>query len=268
MAGHCGAGSFQRLAEDVDAAARRRFEEVIRKSGSDRKGCFVFFKAFPMGDEISPFEVGVVPPEKKTKYSEFSKEKVIRARENYLTLKHLTSYESRDPDHDKWGGGVLSTESNGKQFGIGTSGLTEHEDECVSLLTAVDCGFMSMAFAKTLALKSGNHLFLDTEWEDIPADPETAESIAVDVVREFVDSVMGFDLWSYDEAGLFEHEEQLETSAVARAQAAGLPDEKIALTKQCVSMMFWRWIGRREGWESKEKGGPNPHEKFPWRTLS
>lgn len=96
----------------------------------------------------------------------------------------------------------------------------------------------------------------------------TAESISVDVVKEFADTIACLDIWSYNEAGLYQHEEQLEEEAVRQAKEAGLTDKDISIVRQAVTMMFWRWIGRREGWTLKDENGPNPHEKFPWHVVT
>ncbi len=73
--------------------------------------------------------VGSVPDTKMQKYCVFSQEKVHRLRANPKTN---TSYETRDPDENKWGGAVRLPDGTL----IGFSGLPELGDECLVLMYA------------------------------------------------------------------------------------------------------------------------------------
>lgn len=47
-------------------------------------------------------------------------------------LGHISSFQSRNPDEEKWGGAVL-IKINGQVWGISVSGLKENEDEQLAL---------------------------------------------------------------------------------------------------------------------------------------
>lgn len=85
----------------------------------DRNGRFVF----------STHEIGEVPAKKVTKYRNLSREKADRLTAN---PDHISSWQSRDPEEKKYGGAILVGD-----LILSFSGLTEHGDETVMLLTAM-----------------------------------------------------------------------------------------------------------------------------------
>lgn len=85
----------------------------------------------PKGEVIAYERIGAVGgPDKKVKYRKLAAEKAMRLREH---PEHVTSWQSRDPDHDRWGGAIRT--NDGWVFSF--SGLPELWDE--ALLTGIVC---------------------------------------------------------------------------------------------------------------------------------
>lgn len=76
--------------------------------------------------------IGAGPPEKVAKWRQLSAEKCVRL------LGHQpyneTSFESRSPENNRWGGAVLGTD-----YVFGLSGLDELGDEAAMFLVAIKC---------------------------------------------------------------------------------------------------------------------------------
>ncbi|MDP3784801.1 MAG: hypothetical protein Q8R12_01870 [bacterium] len=73
-------------------------------------------------------QVGEIPEVKAGKYLSFCQEKARRLAKN---LSHASSWESRDPNQEKWGGAIRAEKMNGLILSF--SGLPELGDEAVML---------------------------------------------------------------------------------------------------------------------------------------
>ncbi len=88
----------------------------------------------------------------------FAREKADRLLENILrggmdSSHHLTSWESRDPDHGKYGGAVRTL----APFILSFSGLPELADEAVVAYAAYREGSMSLEMAIAISNITDNH---------------------------------------------------------------------------------------------------------------
>ncbi|MFA5048834.1 MAG: hypothetical protein WC516_07460 [Patescibacteria group bacterium] len=96
---------------------------------------------------VSPF--GDIPPEKEERYRSFSEEKARRLWEH--KDEHDSSWESRNPAQDKWGGAI-----NAHDFILAFSGLPELLDEAISTIVAYQMGWLSWKEAEFITSKSNN----------------------------------------------------------------------------------------------------------------
>ena len=95
--------------------------------------------------------VGVPPKEKLQKYYGFSIEK---ARRLLALPDNVSSYQSRDPENDRWGGAIRS-----EPIIISISGFPELWDEAISLTMAVRASSLRLETAREIAAISGNPHF-------------------------------------------------------------------------------------------------------------
>lgn len=100
--------------------------------------------------------VGIVKPEKAEKYFDLSAEKATRLNRMYDERGDLSSWQSRNPDQQQWGGAIIAG-----GWVLSCSGLPELWDEAVMLATAVISGFLTYADAKSIADISGNARFIE-----------------------------------------------------------------------------------------------------------
>ncbi len=98
--------------------------------------------------------IGEVPADKRSKYWFFSGEKPGRLILN-RDKGHRSSWQSRNPDEDEWGGAAL-----GETLAIGVSGLPELDDESVSLALLVAVSDLPEAQAQEIAAISNNQSYL------------------------------------------------------------------------------------------------------------
>ena len=103
---------------------------------------------------------------------------------------------------------------------------------------------------------------------DDKGQPMTPHQHAAAVLHELFRTIALVDIWSYNSAGLVKMESRLSEKARKMASEGGLSDEDAATASKVCSMMFWRWIGMREGWEAKERDGDNPHQVFPYDVTA
>lgn len=95
--------------------------------------------------------VGMPPKDKAQKYFAFSIEKARRLR---ASPDDESSFQSRNPDKNKWGGAIRS-----EPIIISVSGFPEHWDEAVALVMAVRGSSMRAARARSIAAHSKNPHF-------------------------------------------------------------------------------------------------------------
>lgn len=125
---------FHQVAEQVF----ERFLELGGNSAPERKGCYICLRDKTNGRIRLLAELGTCDPEKAMKYFYLSQEKGIRL----LGHEHISSWQSRDYDNGRYGGAITAPPDSlgtpqGKEFVISISGLPEHGDEAVSLVTAL-----------------------------------------------------------------------------------------------------------------------------------
>ncbi len=95
----------------------------------DRTGGY-FCLAEQNGRILTLTLLGTIPDlEKAKKYRHFAEEKALRLAEH---SRHVSSWQSRDPKHDKWGGAIRTS-----NLIFSFSGFPELWDEALMLVTAV-----------------------------------------------------------------------------------------------------------------------------------
>lgn len=97
--------------------------------------------------------IGEIAPVKLHKYCTFSQEKDIRLRRE-LNNGHMSSWESRDPENDKWGGAIYAY-----KYIYSFSGLPELADEAVMLITAILEKDLPKEMADNIAERSKNPIY-------------------------------------------------------------------------------------------------------------
>jgi hypothetical protein len=100
--------------------------------------------------------IGEVSQAKHQKYHDFSAEKALRL-QTYSHSdghQHVSSWQSRDPDQDRWGGAILA----GMHI-LSFSGLPELADEALMLAVAVKLRLLSASKAMEIAQLSDNGFY-------------------------------------------------------------------------------------------------------------
>ncbi len=104
--------------------------------------------------------VGAPPSDKAQMYYGFSIEKARRLLD---CSPDLSSYQSRDPENEKWGGAIRS-----EPIIISISGFPELWDEAIGLAMAVQASSLDLSKAREIAAISGNPHF-ERLLEKLPA---------------------------------------------------------------------------------------------------
>ncbi len=100
------------------------------------------------GRLLFSIEIGKCPKEKFTGYARNSLEKGQRLA---CHSTHLSSWQSRDPKEQKWGGAIRA------KYIVSFSGLPEHADEALCIAIARFFGWMEDASAQAVIFElSGN----------------------------------------------------------------------------------------------------------------
>jgi len=124
---------------------------------------------------VGPTMLGEISdPEKKDRYTELCQEKATRLLEN---PDHALSWQSRDEANDKWGGAM-----DDGRYNWSVSGLTEEQDEALSIMGAHRCGQIYNGAPPGYAEVSNNQIILgnpplfwmDHEGEE-PAEEEAGD---------------------------------------------------------------------------------------------
>lgn len=98
--------------------------------------------------------VGTIPKEEKAgKYFRLAQEKAARLRD-HLGEGHVSSWQSRNPDKDEWGGAIAT-----RNFIFSFSGFPEEADEAIMLLAAISVLELSPEDADEIARVSANNIF-------------------------------------------------------------------------------------------------------------
>jgi hypothetical protein len=113
-------------------------------------------------ENINSFAFHPISKEKEIKYLNFSREKAHRLYAHFLregAPSIFSSYQSRSPEENKWGGSVIFGLNNDSKI-ISFSGLTEHCDEALSLSLGYYLGLENdEKFAKRVIDYSQNPIF-------------------------------------------------------------------------------------------------------------
>ncbi len=161
------AGQFPRLVSAVLAIVVELIEEVLALTVPKKLGgYFCLLDHATNTFLIPPTLVGEIMNGKGGKYSEFCVEKAKRTsmlmdmdtdRAHPSDL--LLSWESRNPEKQRWGGAV-GCGISGYRFVFSFSGLSEMEDEAVMLLVVARLGVLEN-FIRRVAKVSGNSIITD-----------------------------------------------------------------------------------------------------------
>lgn len=134
-------------------------------------GVFVLMQADTQELIVPPMVVGAITNGKQEKYAQFAREKASRLLEH---TDHCLSWESRDPDNEKWGGAL-----HDGLFIWSFSGLSEEQDEAFVLMAAHLSGRVRNGTPKTVSEISGNQIILGNPylfWMPKVAEAETDEA--------------------------------------------------------------------------------------------
>lgn len=125
------------IAEELLRRARIVFDVMLNglTQEPDRKA--IFFTVQRKGSVPHKTRIGTTFPDKEfeEKCCFFSEEKISRMFSN----DHISSWKSRDPDKNMWGGAV-KLEIDCETWGISASGFKEFEDEALSLVVGYGLG--------------------------------------------------------------------------------------------------------------------------------
>ncbi|MCB9336296.1 MAG: hypothetical protein H6586_09110 [Flavobacteriales bacterium] len=101
------------------------------------------------------FKIGQPPAEKVKRFLTLSQEKVERLSLHIVSDKHVSSYQSRNPDKGQWGGAIVASDYE-NQLILSFSGLPEKLDEALCLVVA---GKMKLSFDKQILELSQNPFY-------------------------------------------------------------------------------------------------------------
>ena len=130
------------------------YRQINRNPSPDKNGGFLNL-VHPYFSSKYCCPIGDIPGRKAKKYYGFSLEKATRLYSDWLrnfalgidTKDILSSYQTRDPKENKWGGAVLFEDKHESPSIISFSGLNEFGDEAFSLILGYSFG---LAKDKTL----------------------------------------------------------------------------------------------------------------------
>ncbi|MEI6040504.1 MAG: hypothetical protein WCP91_04105 [Candidatus Berkelbacteria bacterium] len=113
---------------------------------------------------IEPMLIGEVSDDNKDEYIELCQEKVHRLEAEFLAdPQHVrSSYQSRDPENNKWGGAITGFDNDGTGYLFGFSGLPELCDEAIMVVAVMEVGLLADDEALEIAEISGSD---DILWE-------------------------------------------------------------------------------------------------------
>jgi hypothetical protein len=157
----------------VRESIRESFDLVLPYSEPDDTGGYFSLRLLHDSWLIEKMLLGTVPLNKQGKYSEFSMEKPLRLEKKQHVLKtpHLSSYQSRVPSANRWGGAIIgySQSTQLPTYAFGFSGLTEYCDEAVNFFAEIKIGCLTLSRACYIAGISKNTTFMKI-LEQVQAD--------------------------------------------------------------------------------------------------
>lgn len=128
----------------------------------------VFLVLDESGQELHREEIGSINPSHIARLWELAFEKARRLLENFLTGRHVSSWQSRDAHCSKLGGAIVV-----KGGILCFSGLHEHADESLMLCVGLLTGLLTRMDAEIIASYSQNKLFLKSSDAMEAAIPST-----------------------------------------------------------------------------------------------
>lgn len=153
----------------VEMAAKKSHARVMKTATrllspedlGDRKGGYFCLKIFGYDFFlIRPMLVNEVTNGKDRKYIDFSQEKAGRLESQRKINGHVSSFQSQDPEQDRWPGAILGYDGSDHEYAFSFSGLPWKCDEAISLLTAVEVECLTIEEAIRTAGISGNDIFM------------------------------------------------------------------------------------------------------------
>lgn len=167
--GNCASARWMMFIGSVETAVQEAFAKVMEVAAAEgllkehHTGGYFCLKAVGAnGFLVNPTLVGRSNGQ-DARYVEFCQEKANRLEAAYLANPHTakSSWQSRNPDEEKWGGAILGPDSQNRQYVFSFSGLPELCDEAVTLLTAVEVGHLTPDEAIDIGEISGSDDLLD-----------------------------------------------------------------------------------------------------------
>ena len=142
--------------QDILAALYMALLYVLAHANTDGRagGYFALYERGPTGQvgrALILETIGTVIFKCISLYCRLVREKVHRLSQH---LEHLSSWQSRDPDNNKWGGAIVAG-----IYYLSFSGLPELCDEAIVLITARTLGIISAHEAMRIAQISNNELY-------------------------------------------------------------------------------------------------------------
>lgn len=159
---------FIDIVKDVAKATLVKVLAVVPSADlTGRKGGYACVKR--LGDDgllAKPILVGEVTNGKDDKYIDFCQEKANRLLVEHVANGHFSSFQSQDPDHQKWPGAILGHDNEGGKYAFSFSGLPWMCDEAIMLMTAIEVGYLKQDEAIAIAAISDNKVFFDATGYD------------------------------------------------------------------------------------------------------
>lgn len=177
-----------------------------------------------------PMLVGRPDEQEKETYFILSQEKADRLGVNHNLLGHLSSFQSRDPVKNKWGGSIIVRDEFNCPYILSFAGLTEHENEAVMLLVGISKGWLTEIEAIHIAKLSDNEVFLGI----IRADKgEEAPTCGLSTGVEMADVLSGvLSKETCEQIAVMNHDKALNL----------VTNELMGLTPDPVEYIKWRGI--------------------------
>ena len=105
----------------------------VREDGTPYTGGYFLVADPQTGFPLGSLFIGDVPDDKAARYIELAQEKPLRLAANMISLGHVLSWQSRNPEENLWGGAVYIRIGN---VILSFSGFPELWDEAIGLVTA------------------------------------------------------------------------------------------------------------------------------------
>lgn len=132
------------------------FTELPNSVSEEKKGGFLTIRDKNTGHILITLLIGQVLHEKAVKYHGLSQEKGDRLHTRIgLGEKHVSSWQSRNPDSGLWGGAIAA-----ENFIVSFSGMPELGDEAIVLIIAIQLKWLNQQEAEKIARVSQNPLFI------------------------------------------------------------------------------------------------------------